>query len=333
MQSLEWGANQPTTLSRAAEQFRDQIWVMVENWMQCLISEEGENIWERISEIQLVDNLPTLLGGIAKVIENPKRTSDFEPDGIIYQAATELGRNRQKREYKPSEVLHEQKVLRGVIWQFCRENFTSLDFYELEQRINRPLDMMVSTITENYISSHTSELKQRARRDKLTGLLNYESFKEMLGDELKRSSRYRRAFSLIMVDIDEFKDYNEDFGQPAGDILIQEVARIIAHSVRGVDMLAKYGEDEFAIILPETGKKQAHRVAERIRRAIKLETRHSAQVKGDMKLPVTVSIGISTYPKDAEAADDIISLADEALYEAKRAGKDIVTEATSNKKR
>ena len=306
---------------------------MVENWMQRLILEEGENVWRRIPETQLIDNLPTLLRGISKVIENPKRISDFEPGGVIYQAAIELGVNRQRREYKPAEVLHEQEILREIIWQFCRENLASFDLFELEQRINRPLDRMISTITEKYIGAHTNELKQLARRDKLTGLLNYDSFKEILSDELRRSRRYRHAFSLILMDIDDFEGYNDNFGYPAGNFLLQEVAKIIAHSVRGVDMLARYGADEFAILLPEAGKKQARRAAERLRREIKLETRHSAQARGTLKSPITVSIGISTYPKDAEMVDEVISLADEALYEAKQAGKDMVMEVVGKKKR
>jgi len=333
LQDLRWDVGGPATLNKAAEQFRDQIWTIVENWMQYLTLEEGENIWRRIPETQLVDNLPTLLRGISKVIENPNRIRDFEPEGIIHQVATELGKNRQKRDYKPTEVLREQEILRKIIRQYCIENLKSLDIDDLEQRVNRPLDKMTLTITESYVNTYTGELKELARRDRLTGFLNYEAFKEMLADELKRSRRYRRSFSLAIVDIDDFDIYMDNFGQAAGDLLIQETAKVIAHSVRGVDIPARYGTCEFAIILPESGKKQARKAAERLRRAVKLETRHIAEVRNDIRMPITVSIGISSYPRDSEMVDEMVSLADEALYEAKQAGKDMVVMTDNRKKR
>lgn len=333
MQNLSGDAERATALNWAAEQFRDQIWVIVESWMQHLMAEEGENTWSRIPETQLVDNLPTLLRGVSKAIEDPDRLSDFEKDGIIHQSATELGTNRQKRGYRSLEVLREQEILREIVWQFCKDNFTALNLYELEWRINRSLNMISSTVTENYIHSYIGELKQLARRDKVTGFLNYESFKEVLGNELRRSRRYRRSFSLMMVDIDNFEECTIRAGRQFGDTLIQEIAAITANAIRSVDIPTRYGADEFAIILPEAGKKQARRAAERLRKTIKLESRHSMQIRDRLDSSVTVSIGLSTYPRDAETIDEIISLADEALYEAKKAGKDMVAEITVRKKR
>lgn len=324
MQSLKWEKNQAMLLSEAAEDFRDHIWAIVEKWMTALKIKEGENSWKRFPETQLVDNLPTLLRGISKIIEDPAHIIDFEPDGVIYEVAVEMGRNRRLRDFEPSEVLYEQEVLRNVIWGYCRENLTSLDVYELEKRINRPIDKMTSTIIKSYVNIYTMELKHLARRDKLTDFLNYEAFKETLNDELRRSRRYRHSFSLIMLDVDGFRSYAKEFTNPAGDVLLKEISRIVEHTIRTVDIPARHGLDEFAIILPETSKKQARKVAERLRRAIKLETRHAAQVRGDLKAGVTVSIGVSTYPKDSGTVNELVSLADEALYEAKKAGKDIV---------
>lgn len=324
LQSLKWEKNQAALLNKAAEDFRDHIWTIVEKWMLSLKIKEGENSWKRFPETQLVDNLPTLLRGISKVIEDPAHIVDFEPGGVIYEAASELGRNRRLRDFEPSEVLYEQEVLRDIIWGYCRKNLMPLDAYELEKRINRPVDKMVSTIINSYINIYAMELKHLARRDKLTDFLNYEAFKETLSDELRRSRRYRHSFSLIMLDIDGFQNYIKEFGNLAGDTLLKEVSRVVEHIIRTVDIPARHGLDEFAIILPETSKKQARRVAERMRRAIKLDTRHTAQVHDELKSGITVSIGVSTYPKDAGTLDELVSLTDEALFEAKKAGRDIV---------
>ncbi len=324
MQDIKWGKDTSMMLGGVAETFRDQIWAIVESWMQKLASEKGEHSWNLITEAQLVDNLPTLLRGVSKVIENPSRISDFEPEGVIYRAAAQLGANRRASNYKTSELLHELEVLRDTIWMFCRRAIAPLEFYEFEKRINRPIDKMVSTIIESYIGIYTAELKYLARKDKLTDFLNYDSFKEEIGRELLRSRRYRHAFSLVMLDIDDFKKYTDESGMSAGDMLLLEISRTISRIVRTVDIPVRYGIDEFAIILPETSKKQARRVAERIRRAVKLEMRHPVQGQAEQKLPVTVSIGISTYPKDTETVDEMVSLADMALFEAKKSGKDMV---------
>jgi len=292
--------------------------------MTRLQSQRDDSSWQLLEETKLVDNLPTLLRGVAKAIENPGRIEDFEHDGIIHRAALELGRNRRMYNFSPAEVLFEQETLREVIWEFCSSAFSSLDLYDLEWRINRPLDKMASTITESYIDTYVSELKYLSQKDKQTNLLNYEAFKNALADELRRSRRYRHPFSLIMMDIDNFVDYRESFGHNAANSLIQEIARMISQVIRSVDVPARYGMDEFAVILPETSKKQARKVAERLRRAVKLDTRHSAEVRGELKSPVTISIGVSSYPKDAETVDEMISLADESLFEAKKAGRDMV---------
>jgi diguanylate cyclase (GGDEF)-like protein/putative nucleotidyltransferase with HDIG domain len=149
--------------------------------------------------------------------------------------------------------------------------------------------------------------------DALTGLFNRRHFEERLKEEVSRHSRYGDVFSVLMLDLDQFKSYNDTYGHPAGDMVLAEVGRIIRNSIRNVDQAFRYGGDEFVVILPETGRDDAYVVAERIREKIAAEMER----KG---VAVTCSIGLASYPVDGVAAGELVDAADDALYHAKHAG-------------
>jgi two-component system cell cycle response regulator len=155
--------------------------------------------------------------------------------------------------------------------------------------------------------------------DMLTGLYNYAYFKHFLDFEIKRSLRQKNKVALMMIDIDNFKKYNDSFGHLAGDLVLREMGRIIKSCIREIDLAARYGGEEFAIILPfDEDEKVTTAIAERIQAAI-----------GSVQLPleidsipqITVSIGIAFCPFDTQNADDLIEKADMMLYHAKKTGK------------
>ena len=148
-----------------------------------------------------------------------------------------------------------------------------------------------------------------AVRDGLTGLFNRRYFNELINIEVNRVKRSPAALSLLMLDIDNFKNYNDEQGHPAGDMLLKGIAKVFKSSVRAVDSVCRYGGEEFIIILPQADKKGAQIIAERIR------------VQVGLFLPTTVSIGIATLPDDAQEIEQLIEKADSALYQAKRSGK------------
>ena len=165
-------------------------------------------------------------------------------------------------------------------------------------------------------------LDEQSRIDDLTGLATHGAFKERLEREFQRAARYRRLLSLLMVDVDYFKHYNDHFGHPAGDRLLRRVGRMVAGELRRVDFGARYGGDEFSVILPETPKAAAAVVAERIRRSIE---RHPFLHSASQPLGrVTVSVGVATYPEDAAAGVKLVEAADRALYRAKTDGRNRV---------
>jgi diguanylate cyclase (GGDEF)-like protein len=159
-------------------------------------------------------------------------------------------------------------------------------------------------------------------RDDLTGLCNYRYFREYLGREIHRCIRYNNPISLVMIDIDNFKNYNDRNGHEAGNAVLTTIAGLLRDSLRSVDVPARYGGEEFALILPATVKTDAQQVAERVRR--KIEDHHFPfeEFQPDGKL--TTSLGVATYPADAREADELVRRADSALYFAKSNGKNQV---------
>lgn len=148
-----------------------------------------------------------------------------------------------------------------------------------------------------------------AVRDGLTGLFNRRYFNELISSEVSRLKRSPMALSVLMLDIDNFKKYNDTQGHQAGDVLLKDAAKVFKNSVRPQDIICRYGGEEFIIILLQTDKMASKIVAERLR------------VQCELYLPITVSIGIASIPEDAHEVGALIEKADGALYQAKKTGK------------
>ena len=169
-----------------------------------------------------------------------------------------------------------------------------------------------SAIIEN--AQLYSQAVTRANTDGLTGLYNHRHFHERLDHEIARGSRFGTSFSLIMLDIDLFKAYNDIHGHLAGDEILRRIAICIETSIRSIDIAFRYGGEEFAIILPEARLDDAYKVAERIRKTIGAKASSKAP-------PITTSLGAANWPIDGVMKEEIISFADAALYRAKQTGR------------
>ena len=156
--------------------------------------------------------------------------------------------------------------------------------------------------------------------DDLTGLSNKRRFRELLGKEAARAYRFRHDLSLLMLDIDNFKQVNDTYGHLQGDIVLRAVADAIAGESRGIDEPARYGGEEFAVVLPETSLAGAVALAEAIRQKVR---EHVFVFEGDA-LRLTISVGAAVLAETDQKAVDLVKRADERLYEAKRAGRDRV---------
>jgi diguanylate cyclase (GGDEF)-like protein len=165
-------------------------------------------------------------------------------------------------------------------------------------------------------------LKEFVSRDGLTGLFNHRHFQDLLSHEVARSTRYERIFSMLFIDLDYFKQYNDTHGHLDGDDLLRAMAICLKRYLRKSDILARYGGEEFTIILPSTSKKDAQVAAEKIRRFVEEYPFHGQETQPSEN--VTVSIGVSTFPDDGSDAPSIVNQADKAMYQAKNSGRNRV---------
>jgi diguanylate cyclase (GGDEF)-like protein len=187
------------------------------------------------------------------------------------------------------------------------------------RRQNRQLTEAVAQLqtAQESLKRANRLLEEQATTDGLTGLKNHRVFQEALRLEFSRSLRYHTDLSLIMVDVDRFKDYNDTYGHPEGDNVLHAVGSILADRVRDVDLAARYGGEEFAIILPNTSKAGASELAE--------DLRHAVEQAPWSQRPITISVGAATRTGDTVSAPALLAEADTALYHSKVSGRNMST--------
>jgi diguanylate cyclase (GGDEF)-like protein len=177
--------------------------------------------------------------------------------------------------------------------------------------------LLARTRTLLEFKAYLDVCEEAAFTDHLTGLANRRRFERQLEREVGRVERFGHPFTLLMLDIDNFKNLNDSFGHDSGDDAIRRLGKVLREGTRGIDLAARIGGEEFAVLLVETRKEGGLEVAERLRAAIKaLEIPHAGHI--------TASFGVAECPRDAQTAADILKGADVALYEAKRNGRDQV---------
>jgi diguanylate cyclase (GGDEF)-like protein len=200
-------------------------------------------------------------------------------------------------------------------------NRLGLVFFESDMRAREGEGFQQDVLAIEYALLYERTL-QVAITDQLTGLFNFGYFRDRLREERHRATRTHRLLSLILFDIDHFKRYNDTNGHPAGNDVLKRIARILREEAGELDIVARYGGEEMAVILPESSRKEAHELAERIRHRVESNEfpRMSSQPGGR----ITLSAGVATYPVDAASSSELIKRADESLYAAKRAGRNRV---------
>ncbi len=220
---------------------------------------------------------------------------------------------------KPSAFTEEDsstlQLMAGVLTATLRDALASAALRDSHTNLSMSNELL--KMQKGQLESEKDTLKTLADTDGMTGLKNHRYFQEYLAQEYLRAVRYKNELSLILLDIDYFKQFNDEFGHLAGDEVIKQVATLLKNTARASDCVARYGGEEFAVILPQTPMEGALKAAELIRKVI-LEASWKNR-------PITVSIGVSSLKKDTTDAVSIIDEADKALYQSKTSGRDKVT--------
>ncbi|MFH2050370.1 MAG: sensor domain-containing diguanylate cyclase [bacterium] len=190
---------------------------------------------------------------------------------------------------------------------------------------DRDLQTLSTVARSAAMTLENAELHKQTKElsiiDDLTGAYNYRYFIRKLQEEKRRASRYALPLSLIMVDIDWFKKFNDSYGHEVGNIVLRDLAKIIHSCIRDVDIFVRYGGEEFVVILPQTPQNEAIVIGNRIREQVE-KTAIDAGKHG--LLNVTVSVGISSFPENGRPQEELVTVADEALYQAKDEGRNLV---------
>ncbi|AFV97082.1 MULTISPECIES: diguanylate cyclase [unclassified Sulfuricurvum] len=189
-----------------------------------------------------------------------------------------------------------------------------LEVKNIENYFNKMLDS---------IQDYYEKLQELSDRDYLTGLYNRRKFEEFLTYEIKRSVRHRHKFTILMIDLDNFKYINDTYGHASGDLVLKEVTNIFGTNLRNADILARLGGDEFAVLLPETPYENGYAVVEKLRS--RLEATPISLMFDQITL--TASFGIAEYPEQGENIESLLTGSDLAMYKAKRAGKNTIARA------
>jgi two-component system, cell cycle response regulator len=189
------------------------------------------------------------------------------------------------------------------------------------QRHTEELESLVEARTKE-LKAANERLEKLAITDELTGLYNHRYFQETLRFESLRTDRKGGPLSLLMIDVDYFKKFNDTHGHPAGDKLLRSLSQLYQSQLRTIDIVARYGGEEFAVVLLDTGKEEAKQVAEKLRASVASSSFSGGETQPNGKL--SISIGLATLPQDAANPAELVVIADKALYRAKHTGRNRV---------
>lgn len=218
-------------------------------------------------------------------------------------------------------ILNHRRKLSGKLGRDAGFQVAACDYFT-------NIDPMLKDLV--FVNVHTLIQKERiALVDDLTGLHNRRYFKQVIEKEIENSRRFGEPFSILILDLDKFKEYNDAFGHPAGDRALRDLANIIKANSRTIDHTVRYGGEEFIIVLPRCNKKSAVMAADRYRKYV-----DEHYFEGEERLRsgnLTATIGVATFPDDADAGDTLLKKADEALYRGKEFRNIVIAHGWNNR--
>jgi len=286
---------------------------------------------------------PVVLEILRKFIDLPASclfVIDKDKDETLFSASAGMPAAEAAR-FNQSSVIGSESATAGTDLFSCMtvldHNRMMVVFCASAMAIEKMSDedrlVLQAVASELVVAVENSQLYKLTKRlsitDELTGMFNYRYLQQRLDDEIERARRYGRSLSLLMLDADDFKSFNDTHGHIAGDVALAELGAVMRSSVREIDIVCRYGGEEFSVILPETDSEGAFVVAEKIRENI--ATHLFADADGNRLVNITVSVGLATFPGGAPDKESLLRQADDALYQAKHLGRDRVRFPTAPK--
>lgn len=300
-------------LNTISKQIKNNSWDIVDEWTESVLKDKKIETSADLSKFDLIDGIPVVLLAISQNIASPM-PKELSKEGLFGTNISSQAKTRLNQGYNLTEVFREYIWLREQILSFLQKKGTiSKEEYLLHSRLDRALDEQLLTAVDAYTEHYTKLLRKRALTDPLTGLYNRRAFFNHLGSELRRAKRYGHPMALLMLDLDNFKQYNDKLGHLAGDKYLKSFAQFLAAQSRASDIVARFGGDEFALILSETTIEKAVYAARRIHNAFQ----RSPALKTDVA-EIGVSIGVGSDSNLTPT--EIYNQTDKLLYEAKKSG-------------
>lgn len=245
----------------------------------------------------------------------PIKVEDLNKIANLKQVAKQFKKNQIEL---IAPIIFSERV-KGVVG--CGSKLNNKAFEETDLEIFAILVNIISISISN--AQMYEDVKKMSFTDAMTNLHNYRYFKDRLHEEINRSLRKKTCVSLIMLDIDKFKNYNDTLGHQSGDEALRSIGWVLKNTARDDDIVHRYGGEEFSIILPGFGKKDIHVLAERVREKVEEYPFYKEHVQPGGKL--TISLGSATFPDDADTFEDLVFRADQALYKSKKSGRNKFT--------
>jgi diguanylate cyclase (GGDEF)-like protein len=360
-------------LQDVADAITDNIEEITRRWVDALRQSPRTEVHNQLLTAEIVNGIKGMLANLAEAIaardmpdqenspfitlprlyknsdhapgERPRGTAPLSgPFARAQHAASSHGIHRHNQNSEIHELIFEYVKLRQIVWEIVQGRVRperADEMVEVTRYVDLLIDELLLSSVEHFYSASVRDLEKRALRDPLTQLYNKDYFTQRLGGELRRAVRSGYTLTVAMLDMDKLKEVNDTYGHQAGDSVIMAVAAAIRDTCRRSDIPCRYGGDEFAVILPETGKLQGRVFAERVMRSIRNLTVVISQREGpkraadfastgsldSSKLPLiapvpTISVGLATYPDDARNPETLLAQSDAALYRAKNEGRD-----------
>lgn len=275
---------------------------------------------EEISDLpteRIARELPELISDMVRAAAADE-DSPYELSAEQVERAAGLAMLRGSREASPGDVARDIASLQAVLVHALRDELAESSperFADAVERLLEAAGSIQAAAVEELVRTRSRTLETQANTDALTGLHNLRYLQRQLGVLLESQKRYKRPFTVLLLDVDGLKRVNDAHGHPAGDRLLMQVAMSLQRSVRSMDTAARLGGDEFCVLAPEQDAKSGTALAERLAAAI------GEEVVTPDEPPASVSIGVAACPEHGDDAELLIDAADRAMYRAKAAGE------------